>query len=188
MDDLRLFISVNIDNQQIKSAISVFQHQLDFPGIRLVEPDLFHFSLHFLGDTSNDLLPKLTNVLSSVKQAPFTVSLNGVGVFPSLRNIKVIWAGVSAGSDELQSLKQQLEKPLEQLGFTVDPRPFTPHLTIGRVKFIKAENKPTIQKRIAENKSMNFGSQNVLAVHLMQSILRPEGPIYHSLVTQDLEE
>ena len=188
MDDLRLFISVNIDNNQIKSKIAEFQEQVDVQGVKLVDPELFHFSLHFLGDISKELVPELNKVLSSIRQVPFSVGLQGIGVFPSLYNIKVIWAGVSAGSDELRNLKQQLDEPLEQLGFTIDSRPFTPHLTIGRVKFLNPENKSKLQKIISDYKATQFGSQEVLALNLMQSTLKPEGPNYQSLFRQDLKD
>ena len=186
MDTLRLFVSVNIDSPGIKASIREFQQQLDFKGIKVVDPDLFHFSLHFLGDTSKELIPQLASVLSSVKQVPFEVKLEQVGVFPSLHNIKVIWVGVSTGATELSSLKQQLDRPLQHLGFTIDERSFTPHLTVGRVKFINPDQKKKIQNIITSFEARNFGSQHIDSLHLMQSTLRPEGPSYQSLVTQEL--
>lgn len=186
LENLRLFISVNINDKQIKSALADVQSHLDFKGVKLVDPDLFHFSLHFLGDTSENLIPQLSQVISSVKSAPFTISLQGVGVFPSLQKIKVIWAGVSEGATELQSIKNQLDEPLEKLGFTVEKRPFTPHLTIGRVKFVDSAQKPALQKILLENQAKKLGSQQALSIHLMQSTLKPEGPSYQSLFRHDL--
>lgn len=188
MDDLRLFISVNITDSHIKSTIADVQKQCAFKGVKLVDPELFHFSLHFLGDTSESLIPELKKIIDSIKIAPFSVSLDGIGVFPALQNIKVIWAGVSTGSNELQLIKKQLDDPLEQLGFKIEKRPFTPHLTIARVKFIDPAHKSTLQKIILENKSKKIGNQQVLSIHLMQSILKPEGPSYQSLFQHDLSE
>lgn len=186
MDDLRLFISVNIDTPQILAQIEKFQHLVQFKGVKLVDSSLFHFSLHFLGDTSQELIPKLEKVISSIKQESFTVTLKQAGVFPSAHNIKVIWVGVSEGLHELQSLHDQLIQPLQTLNFLIESREFIPHLTIGRVKFLDARSKKSIQDAITDYHSFIFGSQEVTAVHLMHSTLTPNGPIYQSIFSKDL--
>ncbi len=183
---MRLFISVNITSPDLKAAITHYQSRLDVRGVKLVEPELFHFSLHFLGDTASDVIPQLKEVLDEIKQEPFSLTLDHAGVFPNLRNIKVLWIGTSTGSEGLISLQQQLIQPLTDLQFTIDSRPYTPHLTIGRVKFLNADAKPKIQHAIKDHQSFLFGSQEVTQVHLMQSTLTPEGPIYQSLYTKDL--
>ena len=188
MADLRLFISVPLNAPTLTAAISSFQQQLDFPGIKLVKPDLFHFSLHFLGDTDAQLVPKLEEAFVGIKEAPFTVTLDQAGVFPSLQNIKVLWVGVSNGSDSLQSLHQQFKNPLEELGFHIDTRPYTPHVTIGRVKFLNPNHKSSVQQAIRTHKNTTFGTQEVSSIHLMQSTLTPQGPIYQPIISQDLSD
>ena len=186
MDTMRLFIAVNIDSPDLRSSISHYQSRLDFRGVKLVDPELFHFSLHFLGETSSELIPQLNRVIDGITQTPFTLTLDHAGVFPNLRNIRVLWIGTSSGSEELIALQQQLIQPLQELQFSIDSRPYTPHLTIGRVKFLNAEAKPSIQHAVKDHESFLFGSQEVTQVHLMQSTLTPEGPIYQSLYTKDL--
>ena len=186
MNELRLFISVNIDSREITSEIANFQKMVSFRGIKVVQPDLFHFSLHFLGDTPKEVVPEIENIFNSIEQAPFTITMKGSGVFPSLHNIKVLWIGVSSGATELTSLQKQFKQPLENLNFKTDSRPYTPHLTIGRVKFLNPESKKTIQQAVREYQSVEFGSQEITNIHLMQSTLTPEGPIYQSLYSKDL--
>jgi len=188
MDELRLFISVNLDSSEIQSAIGKFQKNFIYNGIKLVKPDQFHLTLHFLGDSSHEIIPKLGQVLSSLKMHPFTLKVEKTGVFPSLHNIKVLWVGISEGSAELQSLQKQLSEPLAALGYTIESRPFTPHLTIGRVKFIKPDQKSAIQKTLNQSAQLIFGSQQITEIHLMQSTLTPQGSIYQSLITQELKE
>ncbi len=186
MDVLRLFISINIDSLEIRSQIAKFQDLIQFKGVKLVNPNLFHFSLHFLGDTSKDFVPKLENAISLINQEPFTVTLKETGVFPSPHNIKVIWVSASTGVTELKSLHRQLIQPLQELNFNIESREFIPHLTIARVKFLDAPSKRTIQKAITDYQSFTFGSQNMTSVHLMQSTLTPDGPIYQSIFSKDL--
>lgn len=185
MDSLRLFIAVNIDSPEIISQLSKFQSLLKFKGIKLVNPSLFHFSLHFLGDTSTELIPQLQEAISSVDQPPFTVQLENSGVFPSYNNIRVIWAGVSNGSAELNTLHDLLIPPLQDLNFQIDSR-FSAHLTLARVKFLDAQSKQKVQHSLTEYKSYVFGAQEITKLHLMQSTLTPEGPIYQSIFSKDL--
>ena len=186
MDELRLFISVNIDSPKITSEIAKFQKKVSFRGVKVVKPDLFHFSLHFLGDTLKEVVPDIENIFSSIEQAPFTITMEGSGVFPSVHNIKVLWIGVSSGATELTSLQRQFTQPLEKLHFKIDSRPYSPHLTIGRVKFLNPESKKAIQEAVRDYQSVVFGSQEITKIHLMQSTLTPEGPIYQSLYSKDL--
>lgn len=187
MDTLRLFIAVPITDATIVSNLIAFQETFAVPGVRQVKPDLFHFSLHFLGDTDQSLLNDLQSIITSVSAEKFTVTLSGCGVFPGLQNIKVIWAGVTVGVQQLITIQQQLSKPLEEVGFQLDQRPFSPHLTLGRVKFLKPDGKKTIQQTIKDHKTKLFGSQEVTSVHLMQSTLTPKGSIYSSLFQKDLD-
>ena len=186
MDKLRLFISVPIDDPDIINPIVSFQDKLEVRGVKLVNPKLFHFSLHFLGDTDTDFIPKLEHCIANLQQNPFTLTLERTGVFPNLHNIKVIWIGVSKGSQELISLQEQLIEPLKELDFKLDDRSYTPHLTIGRVKFLNPGSKRSIQQTIRDHQSSQFGSQVIKHMHLMQSILTPEGPIYKSLFLKEL--
>ena len=186
MDKLRLFVSVPVDNSDVTANIASLQEQFNVQGVKLVNPQLFHFSLHFLGDTAQELIPELQEIISKMQHSPFTLSLEQCGVFPNIHNIKVIWIGVSSGTQELISLQQQLIEPLKELNLKLDDRKYTPHLTIGRVKFLKPGSKHAVQEVIRDNQSTKFGSQKVTHLHLMQSTLTPEGPIYKSLFSKEL--
>jgi 2'-5' RNA ligase len=187
MTSLRLFISVNIDSPSVISKITEFQELFSFPGIKVVSPELLHFSLHFLGDTDESLIPDLSDLLSSITHPKsFTVSLVGCGSFPNEKSFKILWLGVSSGSSELLSLNKSLTGPLQELGFHLDSRPYNPHLTIARVKFITPKEKQLLQQTLLEKKNLSFGQQQISQVHLMQSTLTPQGPVYQSLFHKDL--
>ncbi len=65
---------------------------------------------------------------------PFTLGLSGIGFFPSAAKPRVLWIGTDGGGDKLLDVYQYLENCLEHDGFDRDAKPFSPHLTIGRVK------------------------------------------------------
>lgn len=186
MENLRLFLAVTIDSQPLVAKLTQFQEQFDFQGIKLVEPNLFHFSIYFLGDTSTDLVSDLEEIISSINVAPFTAIIKGSGVFRNLQNITVIWAGLTTGTDELNSIKNQMLDPLEKIGFQLNTRSSSHHLTLARVKFLKPDVKKQVQSIITANTEKDFGSQEITQVHLMQSTLTPTGPIYRSLFHKDL--
>jgi len=54
--------------------------------------------------------------------------------------MRIVWAGI-AGEDELLSLEKEIETGLEKKGFPKEDRPFSPHLTIGRVKMPEKQEK-----------------------------------------------
>ena len=101
MVSLRLFIAVPVNDQTMLSNLANFQQSFNYQGIRQVKPDLFHFSLHFLGDTEESLVQDIQEVINAILAERFTITLKGAGVFPNLHNIKVIWAGVQSGVEQL---------------------------------------------------------------------------------------
>ncbi len=66
--------------------------------------------------------------------APFGVTARGLGVFPKPENPRVLWVGIAEGIEPTTALQSRLEKTSEELGFEPDSRPFTGHLTLGRVR------------------------------------------------------
>jgi 2'-5' RNA ligase len=110
---------------------------------------------------------------------PFEVEIKGLGVFPNLRRINVIWAGIRRGANELRSIFHQLEPKLRDLGFQPDAKGFSPHLTIARVK--TSRNKTELIKIIKELENYEFGLVKAKCLRLKKSVLTPQGPIYSVL-------
>jgi 2'-5' RNA ligase len=105
---------------------------------------------------------------------PFHAELSGFGFFPSFKNPKVFWIGIKE-QPELLKLKQDIDKGLDNFNIFYDKKPFSPHLTIGRIKSLLK-----IKPEIAE--ALDFkASFLVTKIHLMKSDLMPGGPVYSNL-------
>jgi 2'-5' RNA ligase len=71
---------------------------------------------------------------------------------------------------------------LQRVGFELERRPFKPHLTLVRLK--SSRNLSKLQQFLKlEGGEVSLGSFGVQAIHLYQSILRPEGATYRKLAT-----
>jgi 2'-5' RNA ligase len=107
------------------------------------------------------------------------LSLQGLGVFPGLRNPRVLWTGVGGRTDLLMALQRRLDDNLVAAGFPGEGRPFKAHLTIARIK------EPVEARRMAQAMEM-CGRFDPLALQaaemvLIKSDLRPNGPVYTPL-------
>jgi 2'-5' RNA ligase len=96
-----------------------------------------------------------------------------------MRYPRVVWAGITEGADQLRSIFNQLEPRLRSLGFAPDPKGFSPHLTIARVK--SGRNKAELAQCLTENANYEFGVVHAACLRLKRSDLTPKGPIYSTL-------
>jgi 2'-5' RNA ligase len=156
-------------------------------GVRWVAPCNLHLTLKFLGDVAEGRLPELRTALmaAAAGASPFTLALHGAGAFPSPERPRVIWVGAGAGSAELTALALSVEAALTPLGFAPEDRPFSPHLTVGRVSYRPPDPAP-LRRLIDSARGREWGEWLVPAVHLMRSELFPKGPIYSILQTTPL--
>ena len=93
-----------------------------------------HVTARFIGEWPEARLPELNDALAKVPPRPaIRVDLRGLGWFPNPRRPRVFWAGVEAGP-ELAQLAHDINTALEPLGLPRDERPFSPHLTLARIK------------------------------------------------------
>ena len=99
------------------------------PGIRLVEQDQMHLTLHFLGEASTQAV---SAKLQQLIQAPFTLEFDGVGQFPSAGGDVTLWAGVRK-SEALLRLHRSIGEVLATIGFKIEARPYSPHVTLARL-------------------------------------------------------
>ena len=146
--------------------------------LRWVPPENLHFTLKFLGGIT---APQLTGVVAAAREVAartqgFTITLAGLGAFPSARRPRVVWAGVSSGADHLVALAEDLDVVLRSAHASREDRPFRPHLTIARVR--DAAPVRDLSKEIDALRELEWGSQTVGAIRVMESHLRPSGAIY----------
>jgi len=144
--------------------------------LKPVSPDNMHVTLKFLGDTDERCVPELLNVMKdAVKDVPpFEVRLVGTGVFPQLRNARVLWVGME-GADPLKAIANRLEDGCDLLSFGRDRHEFSPHLTLARVREGFGVDLSDV---LSKGKGKQFGSFTVGSIKLKKSVLTPDGPLY----------
>ena len=187
-EQLRLFVAVTLP-AEAREAIARLIHALraaDVSGLRLVNPEGVHFTLKFLGNVDSSRVSVLTDALDAAGEgaAPFALQLGGVGAFPNPRSPRVLWAGVSGDTESLTALASRVDDTCSTLGFSRERRPFSPHLTLARVRESASaherQHSATIIKDIGLAPTQPFSVQ---AFHLVRSTLTPSGPIYETVHT-----
>jgi len=175
---MRIFVATEISNDDIINSIKKFQTEINIKA-KPVESRNFHFTLQFLGEVSEEILQKIIEALRKIEFSSFNVNLKGTGAFPKPKFPRVIWIGTDDnGGNMLIQLSKKVEKVLEPLGFFSD-KPFKPHITVFRIK----KKIGDITKELDNQKTIDFGIQEVTNIKLKKSELTPNGPIY-----SDLEE
>ena len=177
----RSFIAID-SNQKTRKSLTGIQEKLKKTegDLKIVEPENIHMTLRFLGNVSESRLEDIKNILKdSATVDPFEMNVEGLGVFPKPSFIRVVWAGVSEGTEETKAIRGNLDRKLEKIGISPSDKDFTPHFTIARIKSGKAKEK--IYSVVEENSDKPFGTISVEEIKLMKSELTPEGPIYSTL-------
>ncbi len=176
---IRSFIAVDIP-PDIQRAIGdrLSPLQKETPEVRWVKPLNLHLTLKFLGDVEPAQLDvwkeKLYEVFKNEKR--FFMEFSTLGGFPNLRVPQVLWIGVRSGEESLKNLAKKLEAVACALGFQKESRPFSAHLTLGRVKHAKPLSVPV--ERLTELKFDFIPPIMVNHVTLYKSILTSGGAYY----------
>ncbi len=175
---IRTFLCIELPSP-VRSRSGDLQRRFSQCGANVswVRPENLHLTLKFLGEISRG---QLEHVCAAAKKSaenivPFSIELSGTGCFPSERNPKVLWLGLPTIPHGLRELHRSLEQELSRLGFPRDERPFSPHLTLGRVRSIRAGS--TLVKSF---RSSDFSCEpfSVYEFLVMKSELRSSGALY----------
>jgi RNA 2',3'-cyclic 3'-phosphodiesterase len=177
----RTFFAVDIrPDESLTAILQDIRNHLEGEKIKWVTSDLMHLTLKFLGDTPEESIRQIINAADlSVRQMPvMNLHLSAVGLFKNLHNPRVIWIGIKP-CPLLEQAVQTLGNTLVPFGYTADNVEFIPHLTLGRVKEIKHTEK--LAGLIEEYKNESFGTVCISEIIYYESMLKPEGPVYHPL-------
>ena len=172
---IRSFVAVEISEgarRQIADLLGKLRRE---PGVavRWVKPDLMHLTLAFLGEVSHGFLESAKARLVEVAQQHrvFEAQLRGLGVFPSPPRARVVWVGMEQGKEEVCALQADVVRALREVGYQPERRPFSPHLTVGRLR---------IPGDVSRATAVEFESEpfTIGRVVLFRSVLQPAGPVY----------
>ncbi len=182
----RTFIALEL-NETLQHYLGAIIRRMkqELPALAWVDPTGIHLTLAFLGVLSDEQLSQAVRAaeLAARKAAPFDFRLSQPGVFGAPRQPRVIWMGVDEPSGKLLQLQQQLNLELTRHGFEVDTRPFSPHLTLSRVKAsLKAEELQRLQRLLTVKESQpSTPVYHVRHLSIMKSELSGTGSIYTCL-------
>lgn len=182
MKKIRTFIAIAISDV-VRAKIAELQLHLKNAGGRVSwpRPENIHLTLKFLGDTDENQVEEIANQLNQMAKSisPFTITIKGVGAFPNLKFPRVIWVGAESEGDQIHQLVRNIEDRMADLGFKKESRPFSAHLTLGRVKEIKGIE-PLIEK-MQQVDNFEAGSLAVNEIRFIKSDLHSSGAIYTTL-------
>lgn len=178
----RLFVSVDLPDELGHDVAAVQERFADASGLNFTDPEQAHVTLKFLGDVDEDRVGAVADAVDeAVADAdvePFTARYEGLGVFPSMEYISVLWLGVAEGGDELTRLHEAIEKRTIAMGFDPEDHEFTPHVTLARMDH--AGGKDLVQRGVREW-TPTVGEATVEDVQLTESELTSDGPAYSTV-------
>ena len=200
MTTLRAFIAVEIPpliQQAIYSETESLRRALGLGVVRWVPPQNLHLTLKFLGDISSANVDMLADMLTAEagRVPPVPLRVSGLGSFPTLRHgsgqapkrARVLWVGLHAPAG-LAALQHGIESAAAKLGYEAQERPFSPHLTIGRVRQqATASDGQSIRQALERTQVGDLGEADVSSVHLFKSDLNRDGAVYTRLFSAPLK-
>jgi 2'-5' RNA ligase len=125
----RLFTALEIPRN---AAMSLSLLRGGLPGARWIDVENYHITLRFIGDVDGRTADEIVERLDRIDRPEFQIRLDGIGAFGS-KKPHSIWAGVSP-SPEMAALQGEIERICQRIGLPPDPRKFTPHVTLARLK------------------------------------------------------
>ena len=177
---MRCFIAIDIP-EDVRAALADLQKELagrvdiHKGDVKWTEPEGMHLTLKFLGEVPEAVIPRIADAVREIAAdwGPFRIGVGGIGAFPSLRRPRVVWAGVHLGSAALIELAGAVEDALIALEFPQDERPFSAHLTLGRVK--SPDDAGALPSLLRAHADDRFGEMTLTELVVFRSDLSPHG-------------
>jgi RNA 2',3'-cyclic 3'-phosphodiesterase len=185
---MRTFIAIEIP-AEIKKEMAEVQGRLKGPGVDAgwTRPEGIHLTLKFLGEIDEQRIPDIMNALTRAANGMGRLHLEivGTGAFPNPKNARVVWIGVAGDIEKLATLQSSIEEAMAGLGMEREERRFTPHLTLGRIKYIRSRD--AWVNALDALKDIRLAGFDVNAVSLMKSELKRSGAVYTEIGSVELK-
>jgi len=191
MNRIRAFIAIEFPTT-LQKRLATFSQTLRSAGlhdVKWVTAENIHLTLKFLGEIPSETLQSIAGRLPALVAgfSPFTIQVRGLGFFPGPKRPRVIWVGVQAPASLFQ-LQTEIETLAQQFGIRREERPFSPHITLGRVRpELDLQEQKILANLVERPPEDDFGQLEVEQVCLFRSDLRPEGAHYTVLVHAPLK-
>jgi 2'-5' RNA ligase len=181
----RLFVAVELPGVALE-ALNRLQHELQrhvSSGLRWVRPEGIHLTLKFLGETPQAKLPAIEGALAEVVEGigGHELSLGEMGTFGSRNSPRVLWVDLAGETEALLRLQRRVDRALDAIGYPSEKRPFSPHLTLARVRQEMAREVAEPLAAAVRSVSVPAATIPVRELSLMLSKLGPGGAVYRRL-------
>jgi 2'-5' RNA ligase len=185
---MRLFVATELGEAAVAAAASEIHRlrlelQQSCPNVSLrwTAPAGLHLTLFFIGEVEDAAWPPLSSALAPpFSAAPFDLRLSGFGAFPAAGPPRILWMGVSSGAGTLAELYGDVTRRLVPLGYSPEPRPYSPHLTVGRVKEARGPDSRCAREIVSRPAAPVVA--RIDRVTVFRSHLSPRGSTYEALM------
>jgi 2'-5' RNA ligase len=180
MEKIRTFIAIPLPQSmlsEIENLIQVMKKRS--ADVKWVKSQSVHLTLKFLGNLSSEDLTKVFSGMNRLFRTPpekFQLNTGSLGAFPNIKKPRVLWIGIGGpGIEALQKLQADIETEMGKQGFPKENRKFSPHLTVGRIKFSR-----NLSLLVEAFSAYSFPIQDFIVdrILVMRSDLRPSGAVY----------
>ena len=193
MEEIRAFIAIELPDP-MKKDLSFIINSLrpnEYPCVKWVSPQGIHLTLKFLGNIPPEQVPRIADAIAQAAQGtpPLKLQVGGLGCFPNLQRPRVIWVAVTGDVEPMVTLQRGIDQALVPLGFAIEKRPFSPHLTLGRLRERASPGEQSsIGELITATECEAGSATEVNRISLMRSTLTPSGAIYNRLDSIELKD
>ena len=171
---MRLFIAIELPDR-LKRELEWLR--TDIQGTRWVPPEQLHLTLAFLGEVDEETTGRVIAQLAKIETDAFKLLFSELGCFPDRRRPRVIWIGVKT-EPNLLKLAASVRQSVLDAGIFMEDRPFSPHITLARLKLPAAVE---LGAFLGRQSSITLKPFSVQEFTLFQSRLTSQGAV-HSLV------
>jgi len=177
----RIFIAINLPEDTQEQLLEYKNKWVELPA-KWAAPDTLHITLAFLGNTSDQELVDICELLKQVGDThqKFSLDLTNIEYGPFGKPPRMIWAIVKQSSP-LADVQEHIEQILDQRS----TKSFSPHLTLAKLNMFKLQHMEIEEiPEIHEQISLSFLVQSI---EVMESEMKRSGPqytIYQSIPLQ----
>jgi 2'-5' RNA ligase len=176
---IRAFLAVDLP-ASLRAVLSWAQEELRKSGadVKWVPVGNIHITMKFFGNITDKQVADISDAVTPIAtgQAPFALTVTDAGAFPTPKSPRVVWLGVGGDLEAMRDFHRRLEAALAALGFPPEDRPFSPHLTLGRVK--SPTGRPALTRSLVNLPPPPAAPFQVSEIVLFRSNLSPQGATY----------
>ncbi|MFH1745998.1 MAG: RNA 2',3'-cyclic phosphodiesterase [Planctomycetota bacterium] len=180
---MRCFVAVDLTRPLRQPLIKLLDELPRSRDVRWCTQHQLHVTLKFLGDVPDAQIAQVKDAVgtAAAQLAPFKIKLGELGCFPSPRNPRVFWCGITDPSAGCARWVQTADPLFADLGFEPETRAYTPHITLGRSK--SSAGSEVLRDALQNTAAPPTTEMTVESVVLFESRLLPQGARYIPLAT-----